>query len=196
MQDHSVGAALGFILLTFLTSSITFVVVVFGVILRRKILLWDDRWKETIEQTGESISEFAEDLERTFHKIRSTFRLLGFFLFVIVALMGLVVYTGLQEKPLLGYPQVASSLWLLLLVALSVILPAFVNFGVGTYLTETMLLKANSFAFRDAREEYREKRAKKQMMDKAKEIRSKREATRAANAAAPPEARNAAPAGK
>lgn len=150
MHDHPVGAALGFIFLTFLTSSITFVIVVFGVILRHKILLWDDRWKETIEQTGESISEYAEGLERTFHKIRSTFRLLGFFLFVIVALMCLVVYTGLQEKPLLGYPQVASSLWLLLLVALSVILPAFVNFGVGTYLTETMLLKANSFAFRDA----------------------------------------------
>ncbi len=196
MHDHSVGAALGFILLTLLTSSITFVIVVFGVILRRKILLWDDRWKETIEQTGESISDFAEDLERTFEKIRSTFRLLGFFLFIIVALMSLVVYTGLQEKPLLGYPQVASSLWLLLLVALSVILPAFVNFGVGTYLTETMLLKANSFAFRDAREEYREKRAKKQMMEKAKEIRTKRDAARVANATAASEARNAAPAGK
>ncbi len=196
MQDHSMGAALGFIFLTFLTSSITFVIVVFGVILRRKILLWDDRWKETIEQTGETISEFAEGLERTFEKIRSTFRLLGFFLFVIVALMGLVVYTGLQEKPLLGYPQVASSLWLLLLVTLSAILPAFINFGVGTYLTETMLLKANSFAFLEAREDYREKRAKKQMMEKAKEIRSKRDAARAANAAAPPEARNTAPAGK
>ncbi|HTC20013.1 MAG TPA: hypothetical protein VK859_04145, partial [bacterium] len=104
---------------------------------------------------------------------------------------------GLQERPLLGYPQVASSLWLLLLVALSVILPAFVNFGVGTYLTETMLLKANTFAFRDAREEYKEKRVKKQMMEKAKELRAKREATRAASAAAAnPEARNAAPAGK
>jgi hypothetical protein len=196
MQEHSVGAALGFILLTLMTSSITFVVVVFGVILRRKILLWDDRWKETIEDGGQSISEFAEDLERTFEKIRSTFRLLGFFLFIIVALMGLVVYTGLQEKPLLGYPQVASSLWLLLLVALSVILPAFVNFGVGTYLTETMLLKANTFAFRDAREEYKEKRVKKQMMEKAKELRAKREATRASVAAANSEARNAAPAGK
>ena len=135
-------------------------------------------------------------MERTYEKIRSTFRLLGFFLFVIVALMGLVVYTGLQEKPLLGYPQVASSLWLLLLVALSVILPAFVNFGVGTYLTETMLLKANTFAFRDAREEYKEKRVKKQMMEKAKELRAKREAARASVAAANSEARNAAPAGK
>ena len=196
MQDHSVGAALGFILLTLMTSSVTFVVVVFGVILRRKILLWDERWKETIEETGQSISEFAEDLERTFEKIRSTFRLLGFFLFIIVALMALVVYTGLQPRPLLGYPQVASSLWLLLLVALSVVLPAFVNFGVGTYLTETMLLKANNFAFRVAREDYQEKRAKKQMMEKAKEIRAKRDATRTANAVAAAEARNATPAGK
>jgi hypothetical protein len=169
---------------------------VFGVILRRKILLWDDRWKETVEEAGQSISEFAEDLERTFDKIRSTFRLLGFFLFVIVVLMGLVVYTGLQEKPLLGYPQVASSLWLLLLVALSVVLPAFVNFGVGTYLTETMLLKANTFAFKEAREDYKEKRVKKQMMEKAKELRAKRDAMRNVNTAASSEASNAAPAGK
>jgi uncharacterized membrane protein len=196
MHDHSVGAALGFIILTFLTSSITFVVVVFGVILRRKILLWDDRWKETIEATGVTVTEFAEDLERTFEKIRSTFRLLGFFLFVIAALMALVVYSGLQEKPLLGYPQVQSSLWLLLLVALSAIFPAFVNFGVGTYLTETMLLKANAFAFLEAREEFREKKVKRQMMDKAKELKAKRETMRASNAAPAPDAANPTPAGK
>ena len=187
---------MGFILLTLMTSSITFVVVVFGVILRRKILLWDDRWKETIEATGVTVTEFAEDLERTFEKIRSTFRLLGFFLFIIAGLMALVVYTGLQEKPMLGYPQVQSSLWLLLLVALSAVFPAFVNFGVGTYLTETMLLKANAFAFLEAREDYKEKKVKKQMMEKAKELKAKREAMRAASAAPPTDNANPAAAGK
>jgi hypothetical protein len=100
--------------------------------------------------------------------------------------MALVVYAGLLPKPVLGPFQVMSSLWLLILVALSVVLPAFASFGVGTYLAETMLLKANTFAWREAREDYKEKRAKMQMVEKAKEIKAKREAARTAAASAPP----------
>lgn len=197
MLNQYIGSALGFLLLTFLTSCITFVIVVFGVMLRRKILLWDDQWEENLKSTGVSVADFADDLERTFQKIRGTFRLLGFFLFVIVALMALVVWAGLMPKPILGPFQVMSSLWLLLLVALSVVLPAFASFGVGTYLAETMLLKANAFAFREAREDYKEKKAKMQMVEKAKELKAKRESMRAAAAAAPPaEPGNPAPAGK
>src|SRR5689334_18394214 len=110
MHDHSTGAALGFILLTMLTSTVTFGVVVFGIILRRKILLWNDQWKEQIEESGTTIVDFAEDLERTFDKIRGTFRLLGFFVAVVVATMGYIVYVGIQDKPLLGAPQVQNSL--------------------------------------------------------------------------------------
>jgi hypothetical protein len=195
MLSTSVGAAIGFIILTFMTSSITFVIVVFGVMLRRKILLWDEHWKETIESTGVSIGDFAEDLERSFEKIRGTFRLLGFFLIIIVALMALVVYAGFLPKPELGPNQVMSGLWLLLLVALSVILPAFVSFAVGTYLAETMLLKANAFAFVEARQDYQEKKVKMQMMEKAKELKAKREAMRTAAREQPP-AETPAPAGK
>ena len=87
-----------------------------------------------------------------------------------------------------------SGLWLLSLVALSVILPAFVNFAVGAYFTETMLLKANAFAFRDAAENMREKKIKIKMMEKAKEMKSQREAARAARTLGPPDV--PAPAGK
>lgn len=196
MGYHASGAALGFILLSFLTWSVTFAILVFGVMLRRKILLWDDQWKETVEQSGISLTDFADDLERTHEKIRGTFRLLGFFLFLIVALMGYVTYLGLLEKPVLGYSQVMSSLWLLSLVSLSVILPAFVNFGVGSYFTETMLLKANAFVFRDAQENMREKKMKMRMMEKAKELKAQRDAMRAARAAGEPAgvAKPAAPA--
>lgn len=197
MLNQYLGTALGFLVLTFLTSCITFALVVFGVMLRRKILLWDDQWEENIKSTGVTIADFADDLERSFHKVRGTFRLLGFFLFIIVGLMALVVWAGVMPKPVLGAFQVMSSLWLLLLVALSVILPAFASFGVGTYLAETMLLKANAFAFREAREDYREKKAKMQMVEKAKELRAKRDAMRTAAAAPPPaEPGKPAPAGK
>jgi hypothetical protein len=195
MLSHSIGSALGFILLTLLTSSVTFVVIVFGVMLRRKILLWDEQWKEKLEQEGIPLQDFADDLERTYEKIRGTFRLLGFFLVVIVALMVLVGYMGILQKPVLGTNQVVSSLWLLSLVALSAVLPAFVNFGVGTYLAETMLLKANYFAAVIAKDDFKEKKVKMQMMEKAKEIRAKRDAMRTAAAAAPDKA-NPAPAGK
>ena len=186
MLQHSVTTAWGFLILSFMTWSITFAFIVFGVMLRKKILLWDANWKETVEASGTTIREFAEDLERSFEKIRSTFRLLGFFVFVIIGLMGLVGYLGLLEKPILGHFQVASSLWLLTLVALSVILPAFINFGMGTYVAETMLLKANAFVFEEVREEMREKKAKLKMMEKVKEMRSQREALKNAKPEAAP----------
>jgi hypothetical protein len=199
MLNHSVESALGYLILSFLTWSITFTVLVFGVILRRKILLWDDRWKEKLEEEGVSVKDYAEDLELTYEKVRYTFRLLGFFLLMILALMAYVVYLGTLDKPILGFPQMTSSLWLLALVALSFVLPAFVNFAVGAYLTETMLLKANAFVYRDLREEIQEKKAKLRVMEKAKQIKAQREALRGGPAAAPtpaPEAQNPAPAGK
>ncbi len=197
MSYHPVGPAVGFIVLSFLTWSVTFAILVFGVMLRRKILLWDDHWREKVEENGVSVKDFAEDLERTHEKIHGTFRLLGFFLILIIVMMGFVAYLGLIEKPILGYPQVVNSLWLLFLVALSIILPAFLNFAMGSYFTETMFLKANAFVYKDVKEEVREKKVKMKMMEKAKELKSKREAIRAAkNAQEAPEAAKPAPAGK
>jgi len=185
MLHHSVGSALGFLILSFLTWSVTFAILVFGVMLRRKILLWDDQWKEKLDESGISVQDYADDMTRTYEKIRSTFRLLGFFLLVIVGLMVWVGYLNLgYEKPILGYLQVASSLWLLLLVALSVIAPAFINFAVGTYLSETMMLKANVFVHKEAQEQMREKKAKVQFLEKAKQLKAQREAMKAQKDAA------------
>ena len=170
---NSVGSALGFIFITFLTSTVSFTVLVFGVMLRRKILLWDDQWRERVVASGTTMDEYADDLERTYEKVRGSFRLLGFFLVVIVLLMGVVAFLGIQEHPLLGSTQTSTSLWLLSLVALAIILPAFINFAVGTYLAETMMLKAGAFAFLDAKDDMREKRMKQKMMEKAKELKSK-----------------------
>ena len=198
-MNYTVDSALGYLILSFLTWSITFTIVVFGVMLRHKILLWDDHWKEKVEETGVSIKEFAEDLELTYEKIRYTFRLLGFFLVIILALMGYIIYLGTLEKPLLGFPQMTNGLWLLALVALSFILPAFINFAVGTYLAETMLLKANTFVFRDVKEEISERKAKIKIMERAKQIKAQREALKGATGPATPAAtaaKNPAPAKK
>jgi len=183
MPNTTLESALGYLVLSFLTWSVTFAVLVFGVMLRRKILLWDDSWRETLEKGGLSIKDYADDLRRTYEKIRATFRWLGFFLFVLLLLMGWVAYLGFLEKPVLGMPQVLSGLWLLTLIVLSVILPAFVNFGVGAYVAETMLLKANTFVLKDARVDVRQKKAKMKFVEKARQMKEKREALRAAAAA-------------
>jgi hypothetical protein len=180
MLNQDISSSLGFIVLSFLTWSVTFAVLVFGVILRRKVLLWNDQWKEMVEQSGTEMKDFADDLERTFEKLRGTFRLLGFFLFVVLVLMGFVIYLGFVQKPILGAPQVTNSLWLLTLIALSAVLPAFVNFGVGIYITETMLLKANDFVFYEASREMRERRARIKALQKAKELQAQRQAAKAA----------------
>ncbi|HUO58350.1 MAG TPA: hypothetical protein VMV05_09285, partial [bacterium] len=177
MLYHSVGSALGFLILSFLVWSVTFAILVFGVMLRKKILLWDDSWKDVLEERGFTVKSYADGLQATFEKIRSTFRLLGFFLFIMLCLMIFTGYLNVgYERPILGYQQVISSLWLLSLVALSVVIPAFINFGIGTYIAETMLLKANAFVYREVKEEMKEKRAKIKMMEMAKEMKAKREA--------------------
>ncbi len=185
MINQTVDSAWGYLALSFITWTVTFAVLVFGFMLRRRILLWDDQWKEKLEETGVSIKEFAEDLEITHEKIRYTFRLLGFFLIVIVALMALVVYLAMIQKPVLGFPQVLNGIWILVLVALSVVIPAFVNFAVGTYLSETMLLKTNGFVYREVREEILQKKAKLKIMEKAKQLRAQREALRTSSPAPP-----------
>jgi hypothetical protein len=174
-----------------LTWTVTFTVLVFGVMLRRKILLWDDNWKEKLEERGQTIKQYAEDMQMIYEKIRSTYRLLGFFLIVVVGMMVGVVYLAMMQKPLLGLPQTMSSLWLLALVVLSAMLPAFVNYGVGAYVAETMLLKANAFVYMEVREENKQKMAKAQFMEKTKQLRAQRDALRAAP---PPEAHAPAPA--
>ena len=178
MLNQEISSSLGIIILSFLTWSITFAVLVFGVILRRKVLFWNGQWKEKIIESGTKIKDFADDLERTFEKVRGTFRLLGFFLLMILILMGTVIYLGFVQKPILGAPQVMNSLWLLMLIALSIVLPAFVNFAVGLYVVETMLLKANNFAFYDATVDMREKKLRNQALEKAKEIQAQREAAK------------------
>jgi hypothetical protein len=178
MVNQEISSSLGFIILSFLTWTITFAVLVFGIILRRKVLFWDGRWKEKIIESGTKIKDYADDLQRTFEKLRGTFRLLGFFLVLILILMGTVIYLGFVQKPILGAPQVMNGLWLLTLIALSVVLPAFVNFGVGLYVTETMVLKANNFAFYDATVDMREKKLRNKALEKAKEIQAQRQAAK------------------
>ena len=180
MFNQGISSSLGFVALSFLTWSVTFAVLVFGVILRRKVLLWNEQWKEVIEHSGTNMKDFADDLERTFEKLRGTYRLLGFFLVVILILMGTVIYLGLV-KPVLGAPQVTDSLWLLSLIALSAVLPAFVNFGVGLYITETMMLKANTFVYTEVHEQMRERKIRQKAAEKAKEMREKRQAAQASS---------------
>jgi hypothetical protein len=182
MESYSVGPAMGYLLLSFFAWSLTFAVVVFGMMLRRKILLWDDQWKETLEQSGVSIKDYADDLKRTHEKIRSTSRLLGFFLVVIFLLMAFLVYLGVIQRPVLGPAQVEQGLWLLALLSLSALVPAYVNFSVGAYLAETMLLKANAFVYKEVREEYKEKKAKLKLLERTREMKAKREAAKAAAA--------------
>lgn len=198
MLGQSVESSLGFIVLSFLTWSVTFAVLVFGVILRRKVLLWNEQWKEMIENTGMSMEDFADDLQRTFEKVRSTYRLLGFFLAVLLGLMGGVVYMAFLQKPILTVPNTANNLWLLILIALSAVVPAFVNYGIGVYIVETMLLKANAFVFEKTKENMKEKKVKIRLAERTKEAKEKRQAAiakaraAAAAAAAPGGAQGAA----
>jgi hypothetical protein len=67
------------------------------------------------------------------------------------------------------------------LIALSAVLPAFVNFGVGLYITETMMLKANTFVYTEVHEQMRERKIRQKAAEKAKEMREKRQAAQASS---------------
>ena len=183
-MSETLNTAFGYVLVSLVAWSAIFTFVVFGVMLRRKILLWDDKWKETVVEGGVTIQDYADDLERTHAKVRATFRWLGFFLFVFACLMGGLVYQGFLDKPIVGVTQTTNGLWLLAMMVLSILLPGFVSFGIGSYLVEAMFLKANIFVLAEAREEMKERKTKLKMMEQAKIIKEKREAAKAAAQAA------------
>jgi hypothetical protein len=182
-----------------LTWFVTFCILAAGTFLKHKILAWDEAWREQVESNGRPLKEFARDFEDSFERIRSTSRVLGGILVVLLLLMGGLLMMTLSAPPLLQMGTTANALWLLALVALSVVLPAYISFSVGRSLSETMLLKANVFLHADDKQEMREKVARIRTMEFAKKIRADRAALMATVAAAknaPPAPATAAPAAK
>jgi hypothetical protein len=174
-----------------LTWFVTFCILAAGTFLKHKILAWDEAWREEVEANGRPLKEFAQDFKDSFERIRGTSRILAFILLVLLLLMGLLLITTFSKPPFLQMSTTANILWLLALVGLAVVLPAYVSFSVGRSLSETMLLKANVFLHADDKQEMREKVARIRTMEFAKKIRADRAALKASVAVA----KTAAPAG-
>jgi hypothetical protein len=167
-----------------LTWFVTFCILAAGTFLKHKILAWDEVWRREVEANGRPLKEFAQDFKDSFERIRGTSRILGFILLVLLLVMGLLLVTTFSAPPFLQMSTTANILWLLALVGLAVVLPAYVSFSVGRSLSETMLLKANVFLHADDKQEMREKIARIRTMEFAKKIRADRAAALTAAAAA------------
>ena len=165
-----------------LTWFVTFCILVAGAFLKHKILAWDQPWREEVENNGRSLKEYAKDFQGSFERIRGTSNVLAGILVVLLVLMGGLLLLTLSSPPVLQMATTANALWLLALVALTVVLPAYVSFSVGRDLSETMLLKANVFLHADDAQEMREKVARIRTMEVAKKIRADRAAALSAAA--------------
>jgi|GEM_PF-1169293 multidrug efflux pump subunit AcrB len=175
--------AWAYLMIAALTWFVTFCILAIGTFLKHKILAWDEMWRQDVEAGGRPLKEYAEDFQDSFERIRGTSRVLAFILVVLLILMGFCLVLTFQNPPFMGMSTAANALWLLALVALAVVLPAYVCFSVGRSLSETMLLKANIFLHADAKQEMREKVARIRAMEFAKKIRQDRAAAQAALAA-------------
>jgi thiosulfate reductase cytochrome b subunit len=176
-MNHS---AAGYLILATLTWFITFIILGAGVFFRRRILSRDEKWKDAMESQGTPLEHYVEDMKASYKKIQSTSRILGGLLFIFLILMGFLLYVGFVHPNILGMRQVMSGLWLLTLLIVAVILPAYVSFAVGRNLSETMLLKANFFIHRNEIQIIKEKRLKQKMTEKAKEIQALRDKNKTA----------------
>ncbi len=181
-----------------LTWFVTFVILVAGTFLKHKILSWDQNWREAAESGGRPLKEQAKDFEESFTRIRDTSRILGGILVVLLVIMGFLLVFTVTPKPAFQMATTANALWLLALVALAVVLPAYVCFSVGRNLSETMFLKANVFLHADEAQDIREKVARIRAMEAAKKYHAAKTAAAAAPAAktVPAAAAAPAPAGK
>jgi hypothetical protein len=179
----------GYLALALLTWFVTFFILIAGAMLKKRILAWDESWLENLEQSGQSIRDYAAEVAGVFAKIRDTARILGYALVLLLVLMGFMVILSFGTAPLFSMYQVANGLWLLALVAMAVVLPAYVSFSVGRNLSEIMLLKANRFIELDDAEEVRQKKARLKGLEMArqyKEARATAETVTAKVAAAAP----------
>lgn len=186
----------GYLALALLTWFVTFFILIAGAMLKKRILSWDEGWVNDLEKSGQSIRDYATEISGVFAKIRDTSRILGAALILLLVVMGVLVFFSFGVSPLFGMHQIANGLWLLSLVAMAVVLPAYVSFAVGRNLSEIMLLKANRFIEMDDREEIRQKRARIKGLEMAKQYKEARAVAEAApvKVVAPPPQAAAAPA--
>ncbi len=176
----------GYLALALLTWFVTFFILIAGAMLKKRILAWDENWLENLEQSGQSIRDYAAEVAGVFDKIRATARILGVALVCLLVLMGVMVVLSFGTPPLFGMHQVANGLWLLALIAMAVVLPAYVSFSVGRNLSEIMLLKANRFIELDDQEDIRQKKARLKGLELARQYKEARTALETAAAKAPP----------
>jgi hypothetical protein len=169
----------GYLALALLTWFVTFFILIAGAMLKKRILTWDENWREQLESSGQTIRDYAVEISGFFGKIRDTARILGVALILLLVLMGLLVFLSFGISPLFGMHQIANGLWLLSLIALAVVLPAYVSFSVGRNLSEIMLLKANRFIELDDREEVRQKKARLKGLELARQYKDARAAAEA-----------------
>jgi len=189
--------AWAYLTLAALTWFVTFLILVTGAFLKHKILAWDEKWRQAVESQGRPLKDFALDFQDSFDRIRDTSRILAGILTLLLVLMGALLVVALTtSKPILQMDATANALWLLALVAVAVVLPAYVCFSVGRNISETMLLKANVFLHADEAQEVREKVARIRAMEAAKKIRAAQAAAAPKAAPAPAAAAPAAPVGK
>jgi len=176
----------GYLALALLTWFVTFFILIAGAMLKKRILAWDENWLENLEQSGQSIRDYAAEVAGVFDKIRATARILGVALVCLLVLMGVMVVLSFGTPPLFGMHQVANGLWLLALIAMAVVLPAYVSFSVGRNLSEIMLLKANRFIELDDQEDIRQKKARLKGLELARQYKEARTALETAAVKAPP----------
>jgi hypothetical protein len=169
----------GYLALALLTWFVTFFILIAAAMLKKRILSWDESWVNDLEQSGQSLRDYAAEVAGVFGKIRATARILGAALILLLILMGILVFFSFGADPLFGMHQIANGLWLLSLVAMAVVLPAYVSFSVGRNLSEIMLLKANRFIEMDDLEEVRQKKARMRGLEMAKQYKEARAAAEA-----------------
>jgi len=164
----------GYLALALLTWFVTFFLLVAAAMLKKRILAWDEGWVENLEQSGQSLRSYVAEVAGVFEKIRYTSRILGGALIFLLVLMGLLVFLSFGSAPLFGMHQIANGLWLLSLIAMAVVLPAYVSFSVGRNLSEIMLLKANRFIELDDQQEFRQKKARMRGLELARQYKEAR----------------------
>ena len=147
----------GFLLFVLLAWGLVLVFYIGVTLFRNKVLAWDESWrKQWEEQSGRRIEQYKAELDASLGKWRLVSWLVILSILLMVAAALVIFYLG-HEQGRLAKTQTLHLLWLVILFALAVPMPALVCINMGVNVLRRMILKVEDFIYVDLRREYDEK---------------------------------------
>lgn len=127
-----------------------------SLLLKNRILSWDENWKKTFEmREGKSLSQYEFELAATLRKCRGVSLFLAISIMLLLSLAGLAAYTGSRSTLMASWDS-ANLAILIATITVAIPMPFYLCFRIAVEGLRSMALRVDEFLVEDLEKEYLE----------------------------------------